>query len=81
MDTELLTVNEAADLLRLRPSTVRAWTHHRRIPYVKFSRRVFLRRSDVEQLIKNGLVPARRIGNTAKSAGTTSLDSGSQDVH
>ncbi|PYX63201.1 MAG: hypothetical protein DMG74_17895 [Acidobacteria bacterium] len=58
MNSELLTIEEASDLLRLRPSTLRAWILHRRVPYVKFSRRVFLRRSDVEELITGGLVPA-----------------------
>ena len=66
MNSELLTIEEASDLLRLRPSTVRAWILHRRVPYVKFSRRVFLRRGDVERLITQGLIPAAPSGKYAR---------------
>lgn len=33
--SELLTVSEAAHLLRLKVSTIRAWVLHRRVPFVK----------------------------------------------
>ena len=55
----LLTLPEAASLLRLKTSTLRAWVLRRRIPYVKVGRLVRLRRSDVESLISRSLVPAR----------------------
>jgi excisionase family DNA binding protein len=58
MDSDLLTVPEAAALLRLKPSTIRAWTSHRRIPFVKLGRLVRIRRSDVEALIAESVVPA-----------------------
>jgi excisionase family DNA binding protein len=54
-----MTVAESAALLRLKPSTVRAWILEKRIPYVKLGGRVFLRRSDCEALIAASLVPAR----------------------
>lgn len=57
--SELLTVTEAAALLRLQPSTVRSWILKRRIAFVKLGSRVFLRRSDCEALISAGFVPAR----------------------
>jgi excisionase family DNA binding protein len=57
--SDLLTLPEASALLRLKVSTLRAWILRRRIPYVKFSRRVFLRRCDVEILVKDSVVPAR----------------------
>ncbi len=56
---ELLTLPEAADLLRLKTSTLRAWVLSRKIPYVKVGRLVRLRRADVESLISKSLVPAR----------------------
>jgi excisionase family DNA binding protein len=56
---DLLTLSEASALLRLKVSTLRSWILMRRIPYVKFSRRVFLRRSDLEALISNSLVPRK----------------------
>jgi excisionase family DNA binding protein len=56
--TDLLTVPEAAELLRLKPSTIRAWICQRKIPFVKLGRLVRIRRSDVEALIADGTVPA-----------------------
>jgi excisionase family DNA binding protein len=58
-ESELLTVAESAAMLRLKPSTVRAWILAKRIPYVKLGGRVFLRRSDCEVLIAASVVPAR----------------------
>jgi excisionase family DNA binding protein len=60
---ELLTVSEAAALLRLRPSTVRAWILQRKMAHVKLGSRVFIRRSDCEALIAASLVPAREDRN------------------
>jgi len=56
---ELLTVVEAADRLRLKPTTIRAWILHRKIAHVKLGGRVFVRRADCEALIAASLVPAR----------------------
>lgn len=57
--SELLTVGEAADRLRLKASSVRAWILRRKIPYVKVGRLVRIRRADVEALIAESVVPAR----------------------
>ena len=63
-ETSLVTVPEAAKLLRLQPSTIRKWLHERRLPRVKLGRRIVLRRSDLEELVERGheksagLVPA-----------------------
>lgn len=60
---ELLTVPEAAAMLRLRPSTVRAWICKRKIPFVKLGRLVRIKRSDAEQIIESSVVAASgRIG-------------------
>lgn len=58
MDSDLLTVPEAAALLRLKPSTIRAWTSQRRIPFVKVGRLVRIRRSDAEAYITSRIVEA-----------------------
>ena len=58
MDSELLTVPEAAALLRLRVSTLRAWVCQRKIPFVKLGRLVRIRRSDADAVISSSLVPA-----------------------
>jgi excisionase family DNA binding protein len=59
MPSNLVNVAETAEMLRLKPSTLRAWVLRRRIPYVKLGRRVMFRRSDVEALIARSVVPAR----------------------
>jgi excisionase family DNA binding protein len=56
MESELLTVPEAAAFLRLKPSTIRAWVSQRRIPFVKLGRLVRIRRADAEALISSRLV-------------------------
>ena len=60
---DLLTVNETADFLRLKVSTLRAWILDRRVPFVKLGgKRVFFRRSDLEAFISSSVVPARIAG-------------------
>ncbi len=58
-EAELLTIAEASAILRLRPSTLRAWVLRRKVPYVKVGRLVRIRRADVEALITASLVAAR----------------------
>jgi excisionase family DNA binding protein len=54
---ELLTIAEASAMLRLKPSTLRAWILHRKIAHVKLGGgRVFLRKTDLEKLIAESLV-------------------------
>ncbi len=56
--SDLVTLEEASSLLRLRPSTLRSWRLKRKkLPFVKFSRRVFVRRSDLEALIASSIEP------------------------
>ena len=58
--SELVTIKEAALMLRLQVSTLRAWVLHRRVPFVKLGgKRVFFRRSDLEALVAASLVPAK----------------------
>jgi excisionase family DNA binding protein len=55
----LLTVREAAAVLRLSVSCIRAWILHRRIPFVKLQNKaVRIRRSDIDALIARSLVKA-----------------------
>ena len=57
--TELLTVPEAAALLRLKVSTIRAWVCQKRIPYIKLGgRSVRIRRADALAFIDRGRVEA-----------------------
>jgi excisionase family DNA binding protein len=57
--SELLTLPEAAELLRLKPSTLRKWILKRRLHYVKLGARVFIRRSDIDALISRSVIPAQ----------------------
>jgi|HubBroStandDraft_4_1064222.scaffolds.fasta_scaffold2590056_2 excisionase family DNA binding protein len=59
VNCDLLTVPEAAAALRLKTSTMRAWILQRRIQYAKLGGKVTLRRTDVEDFIRKGLVPAK----------------------
>ena len=69
---ELLLVPEAARLLRVRPSTIRAWILSRRVPYVKLGGRVCLRHADLEALIDQSVVQALpNMRDGFKSAGTS----------
>ena len=64
--SDLLTVSETADLLRLKISTIRAWVLQRRVPFVKLGgKRVFFRRQDLKDLVTASLVPANVKGRTA----------------
>jgi excisionase family DNA binding protein len=56
MDSDLLTLAETAALLRLKPSTIRAWVSQRRIPYVKLGRLVRIKRRDAEALIEASVI-------------------------
>jgi excisionase family DNA binding protein len=60
--TDLLTVPEAAQLLRLKPITLRDWICKKRIAYVKFSGRVFLRRTDIGALTSEHVVAPLALG-------------------
>jgi excisionase family DNA binding protein len=54
-----LTVKEAADRLRLQPSTIRKWLFERRLAYVRVGRRaVRIRESDIEKLLCENYTPA-----------------------
>ena len=58
-ERSLITIVEAAELLRLRPSTIRKWLHQRRLPKIKLGRRVLLWRGDCEALVLRSIVPRR----------------------
>ena len=57
---KLLTVAEAADRLKLQPSTIRKWIFQRRLAHVRIGQRaVRIREADVEKLIREGYTPAK----------------------
>ena len=56
----MLTVVEAAKRLGLRPSTIRAWMRMRKIGYVRLGRAVRILPSEIDRLIEENIVPARK---------------------
>lgn len=57
---ELLRVEEAAELLNVKPSTIRAWLLRRKLPRVRVGdRAVRIPREALEALIAAGTIPAR----------------------
>lgn len=65
MESQLLTVKEAAGRLRLKPTTIRAWILNRKIQYVKIGGRVFIRSADIDALIDQSLIPAQVLQEAA----------------
>jgi len=65
MESQLLTVKEAAARLRLQPTTIRAWILNRKIQYVKIGGRVFIRSADIDTLIDQNLIPVEQIQKAA----------------
>ena len=58
---ELLRVEEAADFLNVKPSTIRAWLLRRMLPKVKVGERaVRIPREALENLIAENTVPTRQ---------------------
>ncbi len=59
MAEELLTVEQMADLLQVKKSTLYSWTHLGWIPHVKVGRLVRFRREAVEAWLKSREVNGR----------------------
>ena len=59
----MLTVHQAAERLGLRDSTVRAWILQRRIGIVRLGPAVRIPVDEIERLISEGTIPARRSPN------------------
>lgn len=57
--SKLLRVNEAAELLGLKPHTLRLWLSGRRLPVVRFGRTVRIPLDAIEQLITDATIPAK----------------------
>lgn len=55
----MLTIEQAANQLGLKPSTLRAWVIRRKISYLKIGRAVRVPEKEIERLIRESTVPAR----------------------
>ncbi len=56
--SKLLTVAEAADLLAVKPATIRRWILLRQLATVKLGRCVRIRPSEIDRLVAEGERPA-----------------------
>jgi len=54
----LLTYQEVAGILNIKPQTLRAWVSAKRIPYIKLGTAVRFTREQVESLVNSGLKEA-----------------------
>jgi len=62
MENELLTLGEAARVLRVRLSTIRAWRLQRKhLTFRKIGGKVLVHRDDVTRLIEKSKAPACRV--------------------
>lgn len=59
-EDRLLTVDEAATMLGLKPSTLYQWAYQRRIPIVKVGRALRFKLSELRATISAGERPALR---------------------
>lgn len=55
----LLSVNQLAEILGLRPITIYEWVQARKIPFVKLGKRVLFRPKDIESFIESNRVSYR----------------------
>lgn len=55
---QLLSIEEAAGRLGLRPVTVRIWAAARKIARVKLGRRILIPVGEIERLIEENTIPA-----------------------
>jgi excisionase family DNA binding protein len=59
----MLTVRQASERLGLREATIRAWIDQRRIGVVRLGRSVRIPVEEVQRLIAEGTIPAKRPRN------------------
>ena len=59
MRGNMLNVNDAAQLLGLKPTTLRAWILHRKIEFVRVGRAVRIPAKAIDEFIERNTTPAR----------------------
>ena len=72
LEDSFLTVAEVAEMLKLNQQTVRNWIDQGSLPALRVGRRVRIRRSDLERLLREGsTAPA---GSSAEHTGPSAED-------
>lgn len=59
MNTKLIDVQEAADYLGLKKTTLYTWVHNNKIEYVKIGKNLRFRLSTLEEFIQQNIVIAK----------------------
>lgn len=59
LEPKLLSIPAAANVLGLRPPTIRSYVATRQITFVRIGRRVLIPRDAIEEAIRTGLYPAK----------------------
>jgi excisionase family DNA binding protein len=59
-NSKLLNVAEAAEYLGLKPATMRSWVLRRKISYTKVGRSVRIEQSVLDDIIRQGTIPAKQ---------------------
>jgi len=59
MVRKLMTVQETAEALRIKPATVRAWVLRRKINSFRIGRAVRISAEEIDRILQEGLRPAR----------------------
>jgi len=59
----LVTVREAAEMLGLKASTIRAWLYQRKLPAVHVGRAIRIPADALEHFIREHTIPARKPRN------------------
>jgi len=57
---QILNVMESAEMLRVRPVTIRKWIYEGKVPFLKLGRRVFIKLNDIEAFMDENYHPARK---------------------
>jgi len=72
LEDSFLTVAEVAEMLKLNQQTVRNWIDQGSLPALRVGRRVRIRRSDLERLLRDGSTAPT--GSSAQDAGPSAED-------
>ncbi len=58
LNESLLTYQEVADILHIKPQTLRAWVSAKKIPCIKLGTAVRFTKEQIETIVNNGLKEA-----------------------
>jgi len=57
--SELMSVDEVCDLLKVSKPTLWRWRKHGDIPFVKYGRKVWFKKTDIDRFIEDNYIESR----------------------